>query len=92
MARSTPQNKTPQKKPAGAALKPSRAPRVSGYRPGQPPRPTLSFSRVNAIWLGAAAVVIATGYGLLAGGSMTPAALLLVVGYLVLLPIGIIKR
>lgn len=66
--------------------------RPAGPRPTAQPRPTLSFSRVNAILLGAAAVAIAAGYGLLAGGSTTPAAFLLVIGYCVLLPIGIIKR
>ena len=66
--------------------------RTAGPRPTAQPRPTVSFSRVNALLLGAAAVAIAAGYGLLAGGSTTPAAFLLVIGYCVLLPIGIIKR
>jgi hypothetical protein len=57
-----------------------------------PARPTLSFSRTNAIWLGAATVSIAIGYFLLAGGSETIAPILLVLGYCVLLPIGIIKK
>jgi hypothetical protein len=55
-------------------------------------RPTLSFSRVNAILLGAAVVVIVVGFTLLAQGSMTVAPVLLVLGYCVLLPIGIIKK
>ncbi len=54
--------------------------------------PTLSFSRVNAIWLGGAALAIALGYVLLAQGSMTLAPTLLVLGYCVLLPIGIVKK
>lgn len=54
--------------------------------------PTLSFSRVNAIWLGAGAAAIALGYVLLGGGSMTIAPILLVLGYCVLLPIGIVKK
>jgi hypothetical protein len=55
-------------------------------------RPTLSFSRANAIWLGAAAVAIAIGFFLLSTGSVTIAPILLVLGYCVLLPIGIIKK
>ena len=57
-----------------------------------PARPTLSFSRTNAIWLGSAAVAIAIGYFMLARGSETIAPILLVLGYCVLLPVGIIKK
>ena len=62
------------------------------YRAATPSRPTLSFSRTNAIWMGAAAVSIAIGYFLLATGSETIAPILLVLGYCVLLPIGIIRK
>jgi hypothetical protein len=58
----------------------------------KPVTPTLSFSRINAIVLGASAGSIALGYFLLAQGSMTLAPLLLVLGYCVLLPVGIIKK
>jgi hypothetical protein len=61
-------------------------------RTSAPARPTLSFSRTNAIWMGAAAVSIAIGYFLLSTGSETIAPILLVMGYCVLLPIGIIKK
>ena len=57
-----------------------------------PARPTLSFSRTNAIWLGAGVVSIAIGYFLLSTGSERIAPILLVLGYCVLLPIGIIKK
>lgn len=57
-----------------------------------PGRPTLSFSRANAAWIGAGAASIAIGFFLLARGSETIAAVLLVLGYCVLLPIGIIKK
>jgi len=57
-----------------------------------PRRPTLSFSRANAAWLGAGVVTIAIGFILLAQGSETIAPVLLVLGYCVLLPIGIIKK
>lgn len=50
----------------------------------------LKFSRLNAV-LGAAGVVsIVIGYVLLSRGSMTAAPLLLVLGYVVLLPLAII--
>lgn len=52
----------------------------------------MSFSRINAILLGSAAAAIGLGYLLLARGSMTLAPILLVLGYCVLLPIGIIKK
>jgi hypothetical protein len=61
-------------------------------RTAAPARPTLSFSRTNAIWLGAGVVSIAIGYFLLSTGSETIAPILLVLGYCVLLPIGIIKK
>ena len=52
---------------------------------------SLRFTRVNAI-LGAAGIVsLAVGYALLAQGSITAAPLLLVLGYVVLLPMAIIK-
>ncbi len=54
--------------------------------------PTVSFSRINAIYLGAGAVAIGLGFYLLAQGSMMLAPILLVLGYCVLLPIGIIKK
>lgn len=54
--------------------------------------PTVSFSRVNAAWLGAGAVAVVVGYVLLARGSTTLAPVLLVAGYCVLFPIGIIKK
>jgi len=57
-----------------------------------PGRPTLSFSRANAAWIGAGVVSIAIGFFLLAQGSETIAPVLLVLGYCVLLPIGIIKK
>lgn len=53
-------------------------------------RPSLRFSAVNGA-LGAAGLgAIALGYYLLAQGSITAAPLLLVLGYVVLLPLAII--
>lgn len=68
------------------------ATKSSKSTPAPAGRPTLSFSRANAIWLGAGAVSIAIGFFLLAKGSETIAPVLLVLGYCVLLPIGIIKK
>ncbi len=50
----------------------------------------LQFGAVNAALLGGAAVALAAGYLLLAHGSTTAAPVLLVVGYCVLLPLGLI--
>lgn len=76
------------------ATQPTRSakPARTASQPVAPPRPTVSLSRANAIWLGAAAVAIAIGYVLLARGDMGVAPVLLVLGYCVLLPIGIIKK
>ncbi len=51
----------------------------------------LKFTKVNAL-LGVAGIAVLTlGYWLLAQGSITAAPLLLVLGYVVLLPMAIIK-
>ncbi len=54
-------------------------------------RVALRFTRVNAIFLAAGITSVAAGYALLARGSTVAAPLLLVLGYAVLIPIGIIK-
>lgn len=77
---------------ATKASKSEAASRVAPTTKGAPVRPTLSFSRVNAMWLGAGVVSIAIGYFLLSKGSETIAPILLVLGYCILLPIGIIKK
>lgn len=56
-----------------------------------PARASLRFSTINWILLGAGAASIAAGYVMLAGGSTVAAPLLLVLGYVVLIPLGIIK-
>ena len=62
--------------------------------PRTPPRPaprsSLRFSRINAALLTAGLVAAVAGYTLLAGGSTVAAPLLLVLGYAVLIPLGII--
>ena len=58
--------------------------------PDQKP-PSLRWSRVNYAFLGAGLASIAVGFVLLAGGSITAAPLLLGLGYVVLIPLGIIR-
>lgn len=50
----------------------------------------LRFSGVNAVLIGAGLVSVTVGFVLLAGGSTVAAPLLLVLGYAVLIPLGII--
>ena len=54
------------------------------------PQAPLSFSAVNAGLAAAGLLSIVIGYVLLAQGSITAAPLLLVLGYVVLLPLAII--
>jgi hypothetical protein len=54
-------------------------------------RGSLRFSTVNAVLIAAGIASVAAGYVLLARGSTVAAPLLLVLGYAVLIPIGIIK-
>lgn len=77
------QKDKPKASPSGPTARPAR----TGTQ-----APTISFSRINAIYLSAGAVAIGIGFYLLAQGSMTLAPILLVLGYCVLLPIGIIKK
>lgn len=51
----------------------------------------LQFTKVNAIFLVAGLAALVAGYGLLSRGSITAAPLLLVLGYVVLLPLAIIR-
>jgi hypothetical protein len=53
-------------------------------------RVSLRFSAINGILLAAAAASIVIGYALLAQGSNVAAPLLIVLGYAVLIPLGII--
>ena len=55
-----------------------------------PPEGALRFGLLNWVLLAAAVVAIVAGYLLLAGGSTVAAPLLLVIGYVVLMPLGII--
>jgi hypothetical protein len=52
---------------------------------------SLQFSAINLVLLLCGLGVIVAGYMMLAGGSIVGAPLLLVLGYAVLLPLGIIR-
>jgi hypothetical protein len=54
------------------------------------PRAALQFSAINGILGIAGILTVALGYFLLSQGSITAAPLLLVLGYVVLLPLAII--
>ncbi len=53
--------------------------------------PSLRWSPVNYAFMGSGLVALTVGYLLLSGGSVTAAPLLLALGYVVLIPIGIIR-
>ena len=61
-------------------------------RPSEPPNVELPFGRKNYILFGLAAVVILAGYITLSKGSVTLAPILLLTGYLVLIPWGILAK
>ena len=56
------------------------------------PGTRIAFGPVNYALFAAAAAAIVVGYALLAGGSITLAPILLVLGYVVLLPAAILLR
>jgi hypothetical protein len=57
---------------------------------GGRPQASLRFSRVNLLLGVAGLLALALGYLLLANGSITAAPLLLVLGYVVLVPLALI--
>ena len=63
----------------------------SASTPASSSQGSLRFSMQNLILFVLAAVAIVIGYVLLAGGSTVAAPLLLVLGYVVLIPLGIIR-
>jgi hypothetical protein len=54
-----------------------------------PPSRSRSFPTRNLVLLGAGALSLVAGYAVLASGAASPAAVLLVLGYCVLIPLGI---
>lgn len=69
-----------------------RSRRPGGPRPVEPASVEIPFGKMNYIIFAAAAVVILLGYFALSRGSITLAPFLLLVGYLVLIPWGILAR
>ena len=57
---------------------------------GAASKASLQFSRINLAFAGGAFVTIALGYWLLSVGSITLAPILLVLGYVFLVPLAII--
>jgi hypothetical protein len=66
-------------------------PRSRRTSPGQHLPPSLRWSRVNYLLMGAGLASIAGGFLLLARGSTVAAPLLLALGFVVLMPMGIIR-
>lgn len=52
--------------------------------------PTSLFTRRNLLLLLAGVVTIAVGYGVLSGGSASLAAVLLVIGYVIIFPLALL--
>jgi hypothetical protein len=76
--------------PTPAEIRRSR--RGPGQKPAEPPGVEIPFGKKNYVIFGAAAVVILAGYLALSRGSITLAPILLLLGYLVLIPIGILAK
>lgn len=66
-------------------------PRKPSTSSAEPLEGALRFSIQNWVLLAAGAICIVAGYALLAAGSNVAAPLLLVLGYVVLIPLGIIR-
>jgi hypothetical protein len=75
---------------AGEARRKAR--KVEGRRVVERPDVELPFGRKNYIIFGLAAVAIVAGYIALSRGSITLAPILLLLGYLVLIPWGILAK
>jgi hypothetical protein len=66
-------------------LKPKAAPK-------KPLRPQINLNKKNYAIMGAGLAVIVAGFITLAGGSITVAPILLVLGYCVLIPVGLLVK
>ena len=66
--------------------------RPTGPKPAAAPGAELPFGRKNYILFGLAALVILAGYVALARGSITLAPILLLLGYLVVIPWAILTK
>jgi len=77
---------------ANAAESRRRARRGPGPKQGEAPGVEIAFGRKNYVILAVAAAVILAGYVALSQGSITLAPILLLTGYLVLIPWGILAK
>ena len=77
---------------ANAAETRKRARRGPGPKSAEPPGVEIAFGRKNYVILAVAAAVILAGYMALSRGSITLAPILLLTGYLVLIPWGILAK
>ncbi len=77
---------------ANAAENRRRARRGPGPKQGEAPGVEIAFGRKNYVILVVAAAVILAGYVALSQGSITLAPILLLTGYLVLIPWGILAK
>jgi hypothetical protein len=75
---------------AGEARRKAR--RVEGRKPVERTEVDLPFRRKNFILFGIGALTIIAGYVFLSRGSITAAPILLLLGYLVLIPWGILAK
>jgi hypothetical protein len=66
--------------------------RGPGPRPAEAPNVEIPFGKKNYLIFGLAAIVILAGYIALSKGSITLAPILLLLGYLVLIPMGILAK
>ncbi len=64
--------------------------KAEAARAGQASRASLQFSKINVAFAAGALVTITLGYWLLSMGSITWAPILLVLGYVFLVPLAII--
>ena len=71
---------------------PRRRPRRASARSAEPQGVDIPFTRKNYVIFGVAALVILAGYIALSRGSITLAPILLLLGYLVLIPWGILAK
>ena len=69
-----------------------KARKATGPKPADRVEADLPFGRKNYILFGLAALVIVAGYIALSNGSITLAPILLLLGYLVLIPWGILAK
>ena len=69
-----------------------RSRRPAGPKSVTPPSAELPFGRKNYALFGVGALVIVAGYVALAGGSITLAPILLLLGYLVVIPWAILAK